>query len=40
MKLKEKDRVVIMLLLTVVLFSLLCTLAIYRLESSTPLLSP
>ena len=38
MKLKNKDRVVISLLLTVVLFAVLCTLAIYRLDSGTPLL--
>ena len=38
MKLKNKDRVVISLLLTVVLFAVLCTLVIYRLDSDTPLL--
>ena len=38
MKLKNKDRVVISLLLTVVLFAVLCTLAMYRLDSGAPLL--
>ena len=38
MKLKNKDRVVISLLLTVVLFAVLCTLAIYRLDSGGPLI--
>ena len=38
MKLKNKDRVVISLLLTVVLFAVLCTLAMYRLDSGEPLL--
>ena len=38
MKLKNKDRVVIILLLTVVLFAGLCALAMYRLESDAPLL--
>ena len=37
MKLKNKDRVVISLLLTVVLFAVLCTLATYRLDSGGPL---
>ena len=37
MKLKNKDRVVISLLLTVVLFAVLCTLAMYRLDSGGPL---
>ena len=37
MKLKNKDRVVISLLLTVVLFTVLCTLAMYRLDSGGPL---
>ena len=38
MKLKNKDRVFISLLLTVVLFAVLCTLAMYRLDSGEPLL--
>lgn len=43
MKLKNKDRVVISLLLTVVLFAVLCTLALYQLDSGGsffPVLAP